>query len=81
MTQGSSRKNALGALRWNRSFVVVAVLPQAIFDVVIEDEIRFFVAEAVVLRRNAVDFIENSLQSLMSLDAPIANDSRVRSEP
>jgi hypothetical protein len=43
------------------SFVVLpsGVLPHAIFDVVIEDEIQFFVAEAIVLGQNAVDFVED----------------------
>lgn len=42
-----------------QSFVVV-VLPHALFDVVIEDEVQFFVAEAVDLLSEKPDFVADA---------------------
>ena len=51
------------------SVLVAAVRANAVLDVVVDDEIQFLVREAVVLRQNRVDLINDGL------DLPAKNSS------
>ena len=39
--------------------IIQPLPPHAVLDVVVDDEVQFLVGEAVVLRQNAVDFVDD----------------------